>query len=98
MDRFLPADPLEHPKQLPGISQTVELCKHGSLSSGIGWQIPRLPGLGDVDWSRVFSALYRVGYDGPIIIEHEDADFEETDELIKDGFLLARNVLAPYVV
>lgn len=74
------------------------LYDNGSLSSGIGWQIPRLPGLGDVDWGRVFSALYRAGYDGPIIIEHEDADFEETDELIKDGFLLARNVLAPYVV
>jgi len=74
------------------------LYDNGSLSSGIGWQIPRLPGLGDVEWSRVFSALYRVGYDGPIIIEHEDADFEANDELIKDGFLLARNVLAPYVV
>ena len=74
------------------------LYDNGSLSSGIGWQIPRLPGLGDVDWGRVFSALYRVGYDGPIIIEHEDADFEETDELVKDGFLLARNVLAPYIV
>ena len=74
------------------------LYENGSLSSGIGWQIPRLPGLGDVDWGRLFSALYRVGYDGPIIIEHEDRNFEETDELIKDGFLLARNVLAPYVV
>jgi sugar phosphate isomerase/epimerase len=73
------------------------LYEYGTLSSGIGWQVPRLPGLGDVDWARLFSALYRVGYDGPIIIEHEDRDFEETDELVKRGFLLARDVLSPYV-
>jgi sugar phosphate isomerase/epimerase len=73
------------------------LYEHGVMSVGIGWQVPRLPGLGDVDWGRVFSALYRVGYDGPISIEHEDRGFEATDELIKRGFLLARDVLAPYV-
>ena len=73
------------------------LYEHGTLSSGIGWQIPRLPGLGDTDWARCFSALHRVGYDGPIIIEHEDRDFEETEELVKRGFLIARDVLAPYV-
>lgn len=73
------------------------LYDNGTLSSGIGWQIPRLPGLGHVDWGVVFSALYRVGYDGPIIIEHEDRGFEATDELVKRGFLLARDVLSPYV-
>jgi sugar phosphate isomerase/epimerase len=73
------------------------LYEYGTLSSGIGWQIPRLPGLGHVEWGVVFSALYRAGYDGPIIIEHEDRDFEETDELVKRGFLIARDVLQPYV-
>ncbi len=73
------------------------LYENGSLSSGMGWQVPRLPGLGDVDWAIVFRSLYRVGYNGPIIIEHEDRDFEQTDELVKRGFLLARDVLAPYV-
>ena len=51
------------------------------MSAGIGWQIPRLPGLGDVDWGEIFSALYRAGYDGDVIIEHEDRGFEKTDEL-----------------
>ena len=73
------------------------LYENGTLSSGIGWQIPRLPGLGHVDWAAVFSSLYRAGYDGPIIIEHEDRDFEKTDELVKRGFLIARDVLQPYV-
>ena len=73
------------------------LYERGTFSSGIGWQIPRMPGLGEVDWSVVFSSLYRAGYDGPIIIEHEDRQFEGTDELVKRGFLLARDILRPYV-
>jgi sugar phosphate isomerase/epimerase len=56
-----------------------------------------MPGLGEVNWSEFFSALYRVGYDGPVIIEHEDRRFEGTDDKVKRGFLLARDVLAPYV-
>jgi sugar phosphate isomerase/epimerase len=73
------------------------LYERGILSLGMGWQIPRMPGLGDVNWSTVFSALYRAGYDGPVIIEHEDRKFEGTDEKVKRGFLLARDVLRPYV-
>ena len=73
------------------------LYEHGIMSEGIGWQVPRMPGLGQVDWSEFFSALYRVGYDGPVIIEHEDRRFEGTEEKVKRGFLLARDVLMPYV-
>ncbi len=74
------------------------LYEHGILSLGMGWQVPRLPGLGDVPWARLFSALYRVGYDGVICVEHEDRAFEGSDELVKRGFLLARDVLRPWVV
>jgi sugar phosphate isomerase/epimerase len=74
------------------------LYERGSLSSGIGWQVPRIPGLGEVDWRVVFSALYRVGYVGDCIIEHEDRTFEGTDELVKRGFILARETLRPFVV
>ena len=74
------------------------LYERGTLSAGIGWQVPRVPGLGDVEWGTVFRALYRAGYEGDCIIEHEDRKFEGTDELVKRGFLLARNTLRPYVV
>ena len=74
------------------------LSEHGVLSLGLGWQVPRLPGLGDVDWPAAFSSLYRVGYDGVVCVEHEDRQFEETDDLVKAGFLLARNTLSPYIV
>lgn len=73
------------------------LYENGVMSTGMGWQIPRLCGLGDVNWSDFFSGLYRVGYDGPIIIEHEDRLFEGTDEKVKRGFLLARDVLQPFI-
>jgi sugar phosphate isomerase/epimerase len=73
------------------------LYERGIMSMGMGWQIPRIPGLGEVDWSVVFSELYRQGYEGDCIIEHEDRRFEGTDEKVKQGFLIARDVLRPYV-
>lgn len=73
------------------------LYQNGILSLGMGWQIPRLPGLGDVDWSKFISALYGVGYDYVISIEHEDRAFEQTEELVKRGFYLSRDVLKPYI-
>ena len=73
------------------------LYERGVFSMGLGWQVPRLPGLGDVDWAPLFAALWRAGYDGDVIIEHEDRDFEKTDALVKRGFLLARDVLRPYI-
>jgi sugar phosphate isomerase/epimerase len=73
------------------------LYERGILSAGMGWQIPRMPGLGEVEWNVIFSGLYRAGYDGPVIIEHEDRKFEGSDEAIKRGFMLARDVLRPFV-
>jgi sugar phosphate isomerase/epimerase len=74
------------------------LYRHGVMAVGVGWQVPRLPGLGEVRWDRFISALYAVGYDFVLSIEHEDRRFEGTEELVKRGFLLARNVLLPYLV
>lgn len=74
------------------------LYDHGILSAGMGWQVPRMPGLGEVDWPGFFASLYRAGYDGPIIIEHEDRNFEGTDDKVMRGFALARDVLRPFVV
>lgn len=73
------------------------LYERGILSEGIGWQVPRMPGLGEVDWPGFFAGLYRAGYDGPVVIEHEDRSFEGSDDSVKRGFLLARDVLRPYV-
>jgi sugar phosphate isomerase/epimerase len=73
------------------------LYDNGIMSLGMGWQVPRMPGLGQVNWPEFFSGLYRAGYDGPVIIEHEDRNFEGSDTAVKRGFELARDVLRPYV-
>ena len=74
------------------------LYRHGTFSAGMGWQVPRIPGLGRVDWSRFVAALYDVGYDHVLSVEHEDRGFEGSPELVERGFLLARNTLAPLLV
>lgn len=73
------------------------LYENGILSAGMGWQVPRLPGLGEVDWQVFFSELYRVGYDGVVCVEHEDRDFEGSDELVKRGFLIARDAISSWI-
>jgi sugar phosphate isomerase/epimerase len=73
------------------------LYRHGTFSCGIGWQVPRLPGLGEVDWSRYIAALHAVGYDYVVSVEHEDRRFEGGEELVQRGFLIARDALRPYI-
>jgi len=73
------------------------LYRYGTASQGMGWQIPRLPGLGEVRWDRFLAQLYRVGYDGVVSVEHEDRAFERSEDLVKRGFLIARDVLRPYL-
>lgn len=46
------------------------LARQGILGSG--WWRYRLPGLGDLDWRAIFSALRDIGYDDVISIENED--------------------------
>ncbi|TMC99881.1 MAG: sugar phosphate isomerase/epimerase [Chloroflexi bacterium] len=74
------------------------LYDNGVMSLGMGWQVPRLPGLGEVQWNRFIAALIRAGYDGVVSVEHEDRSFEGDLDLVKRGFLLARNTLGPLLV
>ena len=73
------------------------LYNNGTLSLGMGWQIPRLPGRGDVDWGKFFAALGDVGYAYVVSIEHEDRDYEGDEALVKKGFYLSRDVLKTYI-
>jgi sugar phosphate isomerase/epimerase len=74
------------------------LYEQGVMSLGMGWQVPRLPGLGEVRWDRFIAALYRAGYDWVVSVEHEDRDFEGSVELVQRGFIVARNALRPLIV
>jgi sugar phosphate isomerase/epimerase len=50
-----------------------------------------------VRWDRFVAALYREGYDFVVSVEHEDRAFERTEDLVKRGFLIARDCLRPYL-
>jgi sugar phosphate isomerase/epimerase len=50
----------------------------GVLAHPLEFHSPKLPGLGDVDWSRFFSALGDTRYDGPVCVEVEDRAYEAT--------------------
>ena len=73
------------------------LYQNGVLSQGMGWQVPRLPGRGDMDWSKFIGALSAAGYDYVISIEHEDREYESNEDLVKCGFYLARDAVKPFI-
>ena len=65
---------------------------------GFGWYIDKIAGTGDIDWNSFISALYEVGYDYVVSIEHEDRSFEKDKESKLRGILLAKQLLEPYIV
>lgn len=58
---------------------------------------PKLPGLGDINWGKFFSALYESGYDGPACVEVEDRAFEGSLENRKASLFQSRNYLRQYI-
>lgn len=48
----------------------------GLLAYPLEYHTPKLPGLGEVDWSAFFSTLNDVKYDGPVCVEVEDRAYE----------------------
>lgn len=70
----------------------------GILSTPLQFHIPKLPGLGDIEWSKFFSALYEIGYNGGACIEVEDKSFEGTVETRKTAVQQSRNYLRQYII
>ena len=52
----------------------------GILANPLEYHAPKLPGLGEIDWCEFITELKTIGYDGPVGIEVEDRDFEDTLE------------------
>lgn len=48
----------------------------GILANPLEYHTPKLPGLGEVNWGRFFSALTDSGYSGPVCVEVEDRAYE----------------------
>lgn len=50
----------------------------GILGTPLQFHTPKLPGLGDVDWGKFFSALSESAYRGPVCVEVEDRPYEQS--------------------
>jgi sugar phosphate isomerase/epimerase len=50
----------------------------GILATPLEFHDPRLPGRGDVRWAEYFAALHAIGYRGPVCIEVEDKEYEDS--------------------
>jgi len=57
----------------------------GILAHPNEFHTPKLPGLGEVDWGRFFSALSDTGYRGAVCVEVEDRAYEGSLELRKEA-------------
>ncbi|MBL7153744.1 MAG: TIM barrel protein [Phycisphaerae bacterium] len=68
----------------------------GILATPLSFHRPKLPGLGDIDWGRFFSALTDIGYDGPACVEVEDRSYEGSLELRKKSLIQSREYLKQF--
>jgi sugar phosphate isomerase/epimerase len=62
-----------------------------------GWWRYRIPGLGQVNWKGFVDSLKSSGYDGVLSIEHEDPEWEGTEEKVKRGLQMGREYLSQFV-
>lgn len=69
----------------------------GILAHPLEYHVPKLPGLGDVEWGPFFSVLTDVGYDGPVCVEVEDRAYEGSLERRKDALRQSLNFLRNFV-
>lgn len=76
---------------------TEKLNRVGILATPLQYHSPRLPGLGDINWGNFFTALKAVNYQGPVVIEFEDKNFESSGELIVKGLLDTKKFISQYL-
>jgi len=72
------------------------LDEHGIMAYPSRFHTPKLPGMGDVNWSAFFSALTDAGYRGVVSVEVEDRAFEGSLEDRKRSLVQARRYLSQF--
>lgn len=75
----------------------TEIDRHRLDQTGIlsdySWWRYRIPGLGEINWDKLVSNLFEIGYDGVISIEHEDPVWEGSTEKVKKGLLIGKQTM-----
>ena len=75
-----------------------KLNQVGILAYPLDFMAPKLPGLGDVNFSRFVSALTDIGYNSYACVEVEDRAFEDTKERILDSLKLSYHYMRNFVI
>ncbi len=75
-----------------------KLLEVGIMAYPLEYMAPKLPGLGDVNWSRTVSALTDIGYGGCTCIEIEDKAFEGSAERVMDSLRLTKRYFEQFVI
>lgn len=83
-------------------AKDVRLDKHrldevGIMATPLEYHVPKLPGLGDIDWGQFFSVLSDVGYSGPVCIEVEDRAYEDSLESRKASLVQSGRYLKNFM-
>lgn len=74
-----------------------KLDRVGILATPLEYHSPKLPGLGDIQWGKFFSALTDIRYTGSVVIEVEDRAFEDSLESRKYAVQLSRDYVSSFV-
>jgi sugar phosphate isomerase/epimerase len=69
----------------------------GVFAHPLEWHQPRIPGYGEMDWSKFLGALMETRYRGPVCIEVEDDTFGKHLEGRQNALRVAGNVLRPFL-
>lgn len=68
----------------------------GILATPLQYHTPKIPGLGDVDWGKFFSALSETSYRGPVCVEVEDRPYEHSLESRKGSLRQSLRFLSQF--
>lgn len=70
----------------------------GIMDYPLSYMSPKIPGLGDVNWSKFISALTDIQYDGNVCVEIEDKAFEKDQKSIWDSLSLSKKYLDQFII
>ena len=74
-----------------------KLDEYGRFAYPRKWHSEKLPGLGDLDFAALCSALYDIRFEGCACIEIEDRAFESCAEDVKRSILLSARYLRNFI-
>jgi sugar phosphate isomerase/epimerase len=74
-----------------------KLNEVGILATPLEYHSPKLPGRGDINWATFIEELKLSGFNGPLVIEFEDKEFEKSEAEIIVGLLTTQKFIQQYL-